>query len=1492
VKVLLEPLILALIIASLAIMPALRVGKGKPGIMLILFLTPLIDGMLTWWFFSWLGIQGMALWAVTIALALVSGIAVQPLLSQRSLFLWRMASRQLSRRSRQATLLVASLIVASAVITSSLVIGDSLEASIAAEVELTTDQTDISVTGFDMRSGLLKEIDIEVSEELQSKLNSDFDGYIHGRIITTSVKSTSSNLGEPNAIWLALDAQQDIEGPWSDIGDDGLRWRDISDDTVVINQALADEIKVEVGDEIELRWQVSTSDEREDRTGKFLVAKIVENIGQAAPAGSRGPALFTNLPTAMQLQEVDESVNLIRISTKTRSAADDLVKDVQDILDESIDAERAGFDLQIDPDSSSLILMNSEGSGRLLPELVNAWRENKSSLVGDEEVNEILAAPLKGLYLDGINLIALPDDRTEQIEFTDAGIWYRSAGQVTFQSYGIGKVQTWKVDGLAHDLQVLANGSALLAHDDGIEGMHRDGKSWTEFDSQIVLELTPTSRLIDDEGLSLITSNQSYSIPVTGSILSTAMYEDSSRVLLEVENIFERRIFEISNNLIELEAGEIFASGEQIGILRDGNTSGIEPRLENVSLLGETLIAEDNYHFLINSTWQSQPIPSECGLRMMQASAAGFACDSPEGALIIFDNVTMPRLPLQIDVGGIGEIPWLVAAIDSDIQPAIGKIVLNPEISNHAINHSNPVELVGLLPYLYGDDIQVPLYNNGSQTVDLGQLERGLAGVTEFSIAEELASATLDERSMILINNGSVHEQEIRTWLDGYLGHEDASLSVSAGRLSALASVEEGAGAMALMFLVFGSFTMAAGLLLVVTVVIMLADERRSESGVVRALGLQRSDLRAMTMMEGLLTSLIGSIVGALAGLLLAWLTSSAFQHLFAGLDDSLADAGLFSFAWQLDSIVAGIAWGFLIAMLTLWLTSLYTSRMRVIEALRRIPTARSRGISWLSLLLVIGLFGASAICVLWLIAVGFNSSLSRLLIDIAGSAMLSAILISTFYLVPRLLDKETGSLAKLKRHAVRNTIASIGTVVSIWIAVPDPWRNSMPTDELTFTVLGMMQVIAGVMVMTTIAPMILALIGKSRFITKKLGPVIPTSLSYPLASPLRTGVMMGMFALTVFSVVVLAGYSTQFESYSDGFVEHAQGDFEVMVTGSRQRPIDLSDDVQDWNLNQTDVSTIDGIGKLSRAVAWIDADNQDRIPYVIRGFDSGFAEHGGLPLYSWDESLGDDENKVWKKVLEHPDLVLIDSSFTMVDATQNSGVSSVELSIGDSISLIDISNPGNVLEVRVAGVLEQSSFLFSPGIYLSMDEVDERFGGKVTRMYVSSSPEGNSKILAESLEYDLAAQGLDVILIEEEVEVLQGVVFVILDVFQAYLGIGIIVGIAGMGVVTYRQVSERSRQTGVMRAIGWKRWMVGLAYIIEVSWVALAGMFTGILVGLGFHRALHEAVWAGKGVELAMPWATIFIVTLVSWMLVILATAIPVRKATNLSPAIALREI
>ena len=102
----------------------------------------------------------------------------------------------------------------------------------------------------------------------------------------------------------------------------------------------------------------------------------------------------------------------------------------------------------------------------------------------------------------------------------------------------------------------------------------------------------------------------------------------------------------------------------------------------------------------------------------------------------------------------------------------------------------------------------------------------------------------------------------------------------------------------------------------------MLAESRRSEFGVLRAIGITRSDVRAQAVMEGVVIAALAGIFGALAGLLLAMAIGAGFSSIFA-----TAGSDLFTFSWEFTSLFAGWAWGFLIAITTLWSTALWTSK-------------------------------------------------------------------------------------------------------------------------------------------------------------------------------------------------------------------------------------------------------------------------------------------------------------------------------------------------------------------------------------------------------------------------------------------------------------------------------------------------------------------------------------------------------------------------------------
>src|SRR5205814_4380991 len=88
------------------------------------------------------------------------------------------------------------------------------------------------------------------------------------------------------------------------------------------------------------------------------------------------------------------------------------------------------------------------------------------------------------------------------------------------------------------------------------------------------------------------------------------------------------------------------------------------------------------------------------------------------------------------------------------------------------------------------------------------------------------------------------------------------------------------------MFTTFGSFSIAAGVLLIFLIFVMLAAERRSELGIARAVGTRRGHLVQMFLFEGLAYDLLAAAVGALVGIAVAYGMVLALASAFGQMAD------------------------------------------------------------------------------------------------------------------------------------------------------------------------------------------------------------------------------------------------------------------------------------------------------------------------------------------------------------------------------------------------------------------------------------------------------------------------------------------------------------------------------------------------------------------------------------------------------------------------------
>ena len=101
---------------------------------LILVFGPSVDAFLLLWFLLWLGLSDINAFMGGLLAGIISLTLLQPLVIPQRLVVWRLAWENIRRRRRQSVLMVAGLVIASSIITSSLVVGDSLDATVGYEV--------------------------------------------------------------------------------------------------------------------------------------------------------------------------------------------------------------------------------------------------------------------------------------------------------------------------------------------------------------------------------------------------------------------------------------------------------------------------------------------------------------------------------------------------------------------------------------------------------------------------------------------------------------------------------------------------------------------------------------------------------------------------------------------------------------------------------------------------------------------------------------------------------------------------------------------------------------------------------------------------------------------------------------------------------------------------------------------------------------------------------------------------------------------------------------------------------------------------------------------------------------------------------------------------------------------------------------------------------------------------------------------------------------
>ena len=137
----------------------------------------------------------------------------------------------------------------------------------------------------------------------------------------------------------------------------------------------------------------------------------------------------------------------------------------------------------------------------------------------------------------------------------------------------------------------------------------------------------------------------------------------------------------------------------------------------------------------------------------------------------------------------------------------------------------------------------------------------------------------------------------------------------------------------------------------------------------------------------------------------------------------------------------------------------------------------------------------------------------------------------------------------------------------------------------------------------------------------------------------------------------------------------------------------------------------------------------------------------------------------------------------------------------------------------------------------------------------------------------------------------------VILDIVQAVLagiaGISLLVGGVGIMNTMFTAVLQRTKEIGIMKAIGAQNKHILYLFLVEAGFYGLGGGLIGVTIGVGFAKlveALFKVFIGPAFLSIEINYLLIFATLFFSFVIGILSGFVPAKRASKLNPVDALR--
>jgi putative ABC transport system permease protein len=678
---------------------------------------------------------------------------------------------------------------------------------------------------------------------------------------------------------------------------------------------------------------------------------------------------------------------------------------------------------------------------------------------------------------------------------------------------------------------------------------------------------------------------------------------------------------------------------------------------------------------------------------------------------------------------------------------------------------------------------------------------------------------------------------------------------------------------------IFGSFSIIAGVILIINIFTMLAEERKSELGMARAVGMTRGDLMQMFMFEGSTYTIAAAAMGTLAGLGIAFGLIWGVNNIF-----SIFEGIKIPFYFENDSLINSFCMGASITLLTIIVASWRVTNINIVRAIRDIEDPVHEKGSRMGVVMGVLMMGAS----MAVFAVSYDNLVVR-------------------YVAPCIAFLGLGMVLRGWASAKwAFSSAAIGIIAWTLWAIATFFDETGEGTEYLFITSGVFLVLAAVLMVMFNSSVVVAVVTGTVGRIGAMRPVVKTAVSHPLNKRFRTGMTVSMFTLVIYTIVMVSVFTAIFSMNVDDTVEQQGGGYQIL--GTSQMPVQsletasyfdpstmslvpvwsstLNNSVSNHEtvsiVNPLPIMSIGGEPYPSPGAAMMGATNMLCV-------DDHFIQNNRFGFSEFDEANFSTPAEVWAAVSEHNSTYLVSGGMSFGGGGGFGGDAGSSIGVG---TVISISTNYGIKNYTVIGMLDE---MILTGLFTTKENAAVNFANPYTFvgnvLYLFDVAEGaDAQEVTFGLERDYRALGMNTINLRENVEQMLELINSIFLLFQIFLGLGLVVGIAGLGIITIRSVVERRREIGIMRAIGFEKRKILASFVTEILFVTTLAVIIGVVIGIGVAYEIFTIMVEGVDVTFKIPWTDLFWLLGITYLASLACTIAPALRASRIPAAEALR--